>query len=160
MAVQYGGLDITFVAAEDLSAMQYRFVHQASDTTVDMVDSAQEIPVGILQNKAAFGEFAIVRVTGTSKLIMNAAIAVASWVKCEYVGASDNGKGEAADKGNDYTRGLVVKASGAENDVGAVVLTLDVLSSAASPSTSVSASVSASPSTSVSASPSSSASPS
>ena len=154
MAVQYSGLDITFTAAEDLSAMQYRFVHQASDTTVDMVDTAYEIPVGILQNAPELGETAVVRVDGTSKLVMNAAVAVGTWVKCEYVGASDNGKGDAADKGNDFIRGLVVKASGAENDVGAVVLTLATLSSTASPSASPSASVSASPSASVSASPS------
>jgi len=122
MAVEHSGLDITMVAAEDLSAMQYRFVHQASDTTVDMVDSAAEIPLGILQNAPALGETAVVRVTGTSKLVMNAAIAVGTLVKCEYVGASDNGKGDAADTDKDVVSGLVIKASGAEDDVGEVVI--------------------------------------
>ena len=154
MAVHYTGLDITMTAAEDLSAMQYRFVVQASDTTVRMMDSAYEAPVGVLQNTPAANETAVVRITGTSKLIMNAAVAVASWVKSEFVSTADNGKGDAADKGNDLIRGLVCKAAGAENDVGGVVLTLASASLAASASASPSASVSASPSASVSASPS------
>jgi len=122
MAIEFGGIDISFTAAEDLSAMQYRFVHQASDTTVDMVDSGTEIPVGVLQNAPESGEVAVVRVTGTSKLVMNAAVTVGTLLKCEYVGASDNGKGDAADTNGDYARAMCIMASGAEDDVGAVVL--------------------------------------
>ena len=128
MTVQYGGLDISFVAAESLTAMQYKFVHQASDTTVDMVDSAAEIPAGILQNAPASGETAVVRVTGTSKLVMNDAVAVGVKVKCEYVGAADNGKGDAADTNLDGYNGVTIKASGAEDDVGAVILTQAMVS--------------------------------
>lgn len=128
MAIEYSGLDISFVAAEDLSSMQYRFVHQASDTTVDMVDSATEYPVGILQNAPESGEIAVVRVTGTSKLVMNAAVTVGTKVKCEYVGASDNGKGDAADTDGDLARGICIQASGAEDDVGAVILCSDTIS--------------------------------
>jgi len=76
MSKEYGGIDISFLAAEDLSGMQYRFVHQATDTTVDMVDSAAEFPVGVLQNAPESGETAVVRVTGTSKLVMNAGVTV------------------------------------------------------------------------------------
>lgn len=154
MAVHYSGLDISMVAAEDLSAMQYRFVTQASDTTIRMLNNAYEIPLGILQNAPENGETAVIRITGTSKLIMNAALAVATWVKAEYVAAGDNGKGEAADKGNDPARGQIIEASGAEDDVGGVLLIHDSMSLAASASASPSASVSASPSASVSASPS------
>ena len=154
MAVHYTGLDITFTAAEDLTGMQYRFVVQATDTTVQMMDTAYDAPVGILQNAPDTGETAVVRITGTSKLVMNASITVASWVKSEFVSTSDNGKGDAADKGNDLIRGLVCKAAGAENDVGGVVLCLGSASLAASASASPSVSVSASPSASVSASPS------
>lgn len=125
MAKEYGGIDISFTAAEDLSGMQYRFVHQASDTTVDMVDSGTEFPVGILQNAPESGEVAVVRVTGTSKLVMNAAVAVGVLVKCEYVGASDNGKGDAADTEGDIARGVCIQASGAEDDVGAVILCIN-----------------------------------
>ena len=102
--------------------MQYRFVHQASDTTVDMVDSGAEFPIGILQNAPESGETAVVRVSGVSKLVMNDAVAVGVLVKCEYVGATDNGKGDAADTEGDIARGVCLMASGAEDDVGTVLL--------------------------------------
>jgi len=151
MAIEYTGLDISFLAAEDLSAMQYRFVHLANDTTVDMLDSGSEFPIGVLQNAPASGEVAVVRIDGTSKLVMNAAIAVGAQVCAEYVAAADNGKGKAAkDTEGAVARGFCILASGAEDDVGAVVLCVDeksvVASSSVSPSASVSPSVSPSPS--------------
>src|SRR5512139_630040 len=117
MAVENDGKDVTFIAAESLATHQYRFVVQASDTTVRMADSGAEIPVGILQNAPASGEMAVVRVEGVSKLVMNGQVAVATLVKNEYVGATDNGKGDAADNDGDYDRGLVLQASGDEDDV-------------------------------------------
>jgi len=122
MSFEFGGRDISFTAAEDLSAMQYKFVMQASDATVQMSNGATEMPVGILQNAPESGEVAVVRVDGTSKLVMNDAVSVGTLVKCEYVGASDNGKGDAADTDGDIARGLCIVASGAEDDVGAVLL--------------------------------------
>jgi hypothetical protein len=122
MAIQHSGLDIAFTAAEDLSSHQYRFVHQATDTTVDLLDSGSEFPVGILQNAPESGEIAVVRLTGTSKLAMNALVAVGAVVKAEYVGATDNGKGDAADTDGDIIRGVCIQASGAEDDLGAVLL--------------------------------------
>jgi hypothetical protein len=127
MAVEYSGLDVSFVAAESLAAMQYRYVVQASDTTVRMANAGTDFPIGILQNAPGNGETAVVRITGTSKLAMNAAVTVGSQVKCEYVGAADNGKGDAADTDYDIVRGICIKASGAEDDVGAVMLTAYVL---------------------------------
>lgn len=122
MAITYTGLDLSFIAAEDLSAMQYRFVHQATDTTIDMLDSTAELALGVLQNAPESGEVGVVRVTGVSKLVMNAAVAVAVALKAEYVGASDNGKGDAADTDKDVVRAMSILASGAEDDVGAVLL--------------------------------------
>ena len=122
MAVDYSGKDITLIAAEDLSAHQYCIVHQATDTTVDLLDSGAELPIGVLQNAPESGEAAQIRIDGTSKLVMNAAIAVATVVKAEYVGATDNGKGDAVDTDKDVVFGLVIKASGAEDDVGAVLI--------------------------------------
>lgn len=126
--IEYGGRDITFTAAEDLSSHQFCFVHQATDDTVDLVDSGTEYPVGILQNAPADTEIAVVRVDGTSKLVMNDAVAVGAKVKCEYVGATDNGKGDAADTDGDLARGVCIGASGAEDDVGAVLLCSDTIS--------------------------------
>lgn len=125
MAFQGTGIDLSFTAAEDLSSHQYRFVHQASDTTVDLMDSGTEFPVGILQNAPESGEIAVVRVSGISKLVMNAPVAVGTLVKAEYVGATDNGKGDAADTEGDIARGLCIMASGAEDDVGTVLLCIN-----------------------------------
>lgn len=125
MTIEYGGLDISFVAAEDLSSHQFRFVHQATDTTVDLLDAGTEWPIGILQNAPESGEVAVVRIDGTSKLVMNDAVAVGAKLKAEYVGATDNGKGDATDTDYDLTRGICIKASGAEDDVGAVLLCSD-----------------------------------
>ena len=130
MTVEYSGKDIGMVAAEDLSARQFCYVHQATDNTVDLLDSTSELPFGILQNAPEDGETAVVRIEGTSKLVMNAAVAVATYVKAEYVGAADNGKGDAADTDRDVVSGQVIKASGAEDDVGAVIITRFTLSSA------------------------------
>lgn len=128
MAVEYTGIDVAFTAGESLTAMQYRFVHQADDNSVDMLDSGTEFPVGILQNAPASGETAVVRVAGTSKLVMNAAVTVGTQVKAEYVGAADNGKGDAADTEGDIARGVCIQASGAEDDVGGVLLIVNELS--------------------------------
>ena len=49
MAVHYSGFDISMVAAEDLTGMQYRYVCQASDTTCQMLNAYTDIPLGILQ---------------------------------------------------------------------------------------------------------------
>ena len=127
MSVHYSGLDITFTAAEDLSAMQYRFVVQATDTTVRMANAGTDFPVGVLQNAPGNGGTAVVRIDGTSKLVMNAAVTVGTQLKCEYVGAADNGKGDAADTDYDIVRGICIKASGAEDDVGAIKMAAYVL---------------------------------
>lgn len=118
----------SYLAAEDLSSHQYNFVHQASDTTVDLVDSGAEMPIGILQNAPESGEVAVVQLDGISKLVMNAAVAVGALVKVEYVGATDNGKGDAADTEGDIARGMCIKATGAEDDVGEVLLCLHEVS--------------------------------
>jgi hypothetical protein len=128
MAYELGGIDLSFIAAEDLSGMQYRFVHLASDTTVDMLDSGTEFPVGILQNAPDENEVAVVRVLGVSKLVMNDAVSVGTLVKAEYVGADDNGKGDAADTEGDIARGVCIGASGAEDDVGTVLLCVNEMS--------------------------------
>lgn len=154
--------DMSWLAAEDLSDYQYHFVHLANDTTVDLLDSGDEYPIGILQNAPESGEMAVVRLEGISKLVVNGAIAVGGQLTAEYVGAADNGKGAAAVSDYDNIRAIALTAAGAEDDVVTVLLCQDTqaiantpsASVSASPSASVSASPSASPSASVSASPS------
>jgi hypothetical protein len=116
------------------------------------MDSGTEFPVGILQNAPASGELAVIRIDGVSKLKMNAALPVGTRVKCEYLGAADCGKGQTAVTDKDNMRAVTLQASGAEDDVVAVLLCANKISIVSSPS----ASVSSSPSASVSSSPSSS----
>jgi hypothetical protein len=128
MAIQFSGIDISLVAAEDLSSYQCHFVHQESDTTATLMDNGTEFPVGVLQNAPASGEVAVIRITGTSKLKMNGAVAVGTWLKSEYVGATDCGKGDAADTDGDLARAVCIQASGAEDDLGAVLLCVSKIS--------------------------------
>jgi hypothetical protein len=122
-----GGIDISLLAAEDLSSYQYRFTTIASDTTVQLPNGATEYPIGILQNAPASGEVAVVRVVGISKLIANDAIAVGTKLKMEYVNTTDNGKADAADTNKDTVRAVALTASGAEDDVITVLLTTEHL---------------------------------
>lgn len=160
MAIDFGGLDITYIAGESLANYQYRFVHLENDTQVTLLDSGSEWAVGILQNAPAAGEAAVVRVTGTSKLVMNGAVAVGDKIKTEYVSATDNGKGEKSVSSEDQLRGICIMAAGAEDDVGGVLLVNSQvpLIASHSPSASVSPSSSRSPSSSLSPSSSASAS--
>lgn len=117
MAVEYGGRDITLIASEDLSAVQYHFINQKNDAEVELMNAATDKVLGILQNAPAAGEMAVVRIDGTSKLVANDAIAVETIVKAEYVGTTDCGKADEADTAADYARGQVIQASGAEDDL-------------------------------------------
>jgi len=127
MAYEVGGTDLSWLAAEDLSSYQYRFITIASDTTVQLPNGATEYPVGILQNAPTSGEVAVVRVAGVSKLIANDAIAVGVKLKMEYAAADDNGKADAADTDYDNVRAIALTASGAEDDIITVLLTTDTL---------------------------------
>ena len=122
MAYEVGGTDLCWLAAEDISAYQYRFITIASDTTVQLANGATEYPIGILQNAPTSGEVAVVRVAGVSKLVANDAIAVGLKVKMEYVGVADNGKGDLADTNKDIVRGVTLTAAGAEDDICTVLL--------------------------------------
>lgn len=124
MAIEKSILKMSFTAAEDLSSYQYRFVTQygMSNTTVGLMNAATDIPLGILQNAPAAGELAEVMLLGVSKCVANAAIVVGAYVKAEYVSTSDNGKADAADTDYDNIAGLVVHASGAEDDLCSVLL--------------------------------------
>lgn len=115
-------LDLSFPAGEDLSADQYRFVVLTSTGAVRRPDSATENAIGVLQNKPALGEAAQVRLMGVSKLEMNDAIGVGTFVGLEYVSAADAGKGKDMSADLAKAKAMVLEASGAENDVGSVLL--------------------------------------
>lgn len=124
MAVEKPVLIMPFLAGEDLSSYQYHFVTQlgSDNNSVVLMNNATDIPIGILQNAPESGEVAEVMLLGVSKCVANAAIAVGVAVKAEFVGVTDCGKADAADTDYDWVAGLVVFASGAENDLCSVLL--------------------------------------
>lgn len=115
MATENRILDVSFEAGEDLSADQYKFmVLDTASGKVRRPDSGNEYSIGVLQNAPAAGEAAAIRIIGITKLEVNAALSIGQYVKPEYVGAADAGKGAA---GSDYARGVLLEASGAEDDL-------------------------------------------
>lgn len=116
-------LNVSHPAGEDLSNDQYRWVILVSDGTVRRPDSEAEVGYGILQNAPAVGEAANIMVAGISKMQANAALGIGTFVMPEYVGAADAGKGKTSAGAPAYTRGLVLEASEAEDDLCTVLLT-------------------------------------
>jgi hypothetical protein len=112
----------SFEAAEDLSDYQFHFVGLTSAGKAQLLNAEDEIAIGVLQNAPESGEAAEVTIIGKSKLKANAALTVGKFVKPEYVGAADCGKGQDAGTWWDTARGMVVDASGAEDDLCSVIL--------------------------------------
>lgn len=87
--------DDSYVAGEDLSTYQYRFVESATalsaqgQRTCTRVNAVTDDPVGIVQNKPKSGEAAQVRCEGKSKVVSNGAgtaIVVGDWVGPDATG--------------------------------------------------------------------------
>ena len=123
MAFEIPILDLSFAAAEDLTADVGKFVMLTASGTVRRPDTASEVALGVLQNAPASGQAAAVRVLGISKCVANAALGVGAYVKPEYVSATDAGKAQDSTTAPAYTRGFVLEAAGAEDDLCSVLLT-------------------------------------
>ncbi len=121
MSTEQRILDESFVAAEDLSNDQYRWVVLGA-SGVRRPDSETEVLLGILQNAPAAGEAAAVRLAGRSKLQVNGALGVGAFVKAEFVSAADAGKGKDAAAALAYARAIVIEPSDAEDDLASVFL--------------------------------------
>lgn len=116
-------LDLSREAAEDLSNDKYRFVVVDSSTGLARrPNNAAEITRGILQNAPVAGEAAVIRLAGVSKFEANAALAINTFIKAEFVSASDAGKGMDAAGASHLAAGIVVEATDAEDDLGSVLL--------------------------------------
>lgn len=123
MAYEHEGIDLSFIAGEDLSGDQYHFVTLKSDTEVERPNAATDWCVGILQNNPESGEEAVVRVGGVSKLVAGTGgLSRDDAVKVEYVGASDAGKGIATTTAEHLVRARCIMAAGSEDDVATVLL--------------------------------------
>jgi hypothetical protein len=120
MSFDFGGMDISLEAAEDLSSDQFHYVVIASGK-VRRPDSAAERAEGILQDAPVAGDTAKVRVSGYSKIVAAAGgLAVGDKVAIEYVGATDAGKGLATTTAGTLVRGICVQAATAEDALATV----------------------------------------
>ena len=118
MATSNNGIDDSFTAAVDMSALQYHFVAAGSVAGEVIAATAGSIPnpLGILQNDPRKGEIAAVRLFGLSKLAAS--------------GAVITGAASALSQGHWMTSGSDSKGRGANADAAQAVL-LDSISSAA-----------------------------
>lgn len=99
MAYESVGTDLGFfTAAADLSAKQYYFVKLASSTTVNVCAAVTDKPIGILQNKPASGEQAIVRCFGVSKVSADATLAAG-----DVIGTAADGQAQPISLGSETT---------------------------------------------------------
>jgi len=89
--------DETFVAAEDLSELQYHQVDLTTATTVS-ASNANDKSIGVLQNAPASGQQAVVRTKGQSYCMVDGAtdIAVSDGIDAD---ASAHGVKQETDKG-------------------------------------------------------------
>ena len=117
MSQQAGVLDLTFKAGADLSDKQYYIVYVSAADTVN-VCGANGKAIGVLQNKPKSGEAAVVRVGGTTKVIMNEAAAVG-----KYITSTSAGKGEIADAAGEHVIGILLEAATAQDDIVEMLIT-------------------------------------
>ncbi len=90
MAYDDPGVDIgTFTASADLSAKQFYIVKMSGDNTVTVCAAVTDVPIGVLQNKPASGEQAVVRVFGMSKVSADATLAAGN-----IIGTSADGQAQ------------------------------------------------------------------
>lgn len=111
---------ISFVAGEDLSSSQYKFVMLHTDGTVKACSATTDIPIGVLQNKPTSGQAAEVALLGWTKVQSDAALSIGN-----VVGTSADGQAAAYAAGTDTTKylsGIVTKASGAAGDIAEIIL--------------------------------------
>ena len=122
MAVSLPVTNISFIAEEDLSSYQYRFV--ALSTTQDYVkaiDTTAEEVIGILQNEPEAGETASVMIKGISKVVASESLNVNTIVDSEFISSTDSGKAITYVDGGQRLA-IVIIAASAENKLASVLL--------------------------------------
>ena len=86
MAVQESRDTRTFIAGEDLSSSQFKFVTLESDGQVDLADSAGENCIGVVINDPASGGEATVVVSGKTMVQAGGTIAAGAAVATDASG--------------------------------------------------------------------------
>ena len=86
MAVMQSRDTRTFIAGEDLSSAQFKFVTLESDGQVDLADSAGENAIGVLINDPAADEAATVVVSGKVMVTSGGTIAAGAQIQTDASG--------------------------------------------------------------------------
>ena len=123
VAYEIDTLDITMLAARDLSSYQYCFMKVSADNTVDYATAGTDKILGILQNKpAAAGDSARIRVFGVSRLVaVDTSCTYGTWVTAS-TNASYKGQGVATTTGKDVVPAFVLQGADSAHEVCVVML--------------------------------------
>jgi len=121
MSQQLGGIDKSFVAGTDLSTKQYYIVKMAGSGTpygVILTSARTDVAIGILQNEPTVNEAALVRIDGTSKVIIGTPIAIGGLVTMDA-----SGKGYTGNTDKDIIIGIALETGAADGDIIEILLT-------------------------------------
>lgn len=100
MAYEIPGQQVSFQAAADLSAQQFRFVKLDANGQIAAITAVTDIPIGVLQDKpGAAGRAGCVMLNGISKIVGGANLA-----KADQVGPDAQGRAVAYVAGTDTTK--------------------------------------------------------
>ena len=122
MSQALGALDVSFKAGADLSEKQYHLVKMSDSQTVNVptADASTDVVIGVLQNKPESGEAAVVRVLGTSKVIVDASLTTVG----SLVGVgTPAGYATIADANKDIVIGVLLETASAAGDIVEILLT-------------------------------------
>jgi len=86
MAVMQSRDTRTFIAGEDLSSAQFKFVTLESDGQIDLADAAGENAIGVLLNDPAAGEAATVAISGKVMVTSGGTIAAGAKIQTDASG--------------------------------------------------------------------------
>lgn len=86
MAVMQSRDTRTFIAGEDLSAAQFKFVTLEADGQVDLADADGERAVGVLLNQPTAGKAATVAMTGKVLVVAASAITAGDEIAVDAAG--------------------------------------------------------------------------
>ena len=110
--------------ATSLATKQFYIVKQHTDGTMILAAAATDKIVGVLQNKPAVDQAALVRFLGTTKVVAGGTISVGAWVT-----ADSNGKAVATTTDKDVVLGKYLgTASAASGDIIEIQLGIFTLS--------------------------------
>ena len=113
--------DATFSASGDLSSYQYRFVAPASTAKrVQLATGASgPAPIGVLQDDPVSGYECVVRIQGSTALVVNATNAI---VYGDFLTAGSDGQGEVTTGCAFHAMALEALASGSGVKIEAMLL--------------------------------------